>query len=587
MIQNILFFFRATRTSLARMAFWEFLHGFLIAAPSGILLLIIWELFAQPRDPQRIWSLIAVMATLFVLQLLVSRKAIVHTNNAIFSMCAKIRIMLGNKLHRVSLGYYKKNDPGDLAAIVLQDVGNFESIFSHTIESIFGALFGTLVLSSFLLYLDWQLALLMLLAIPVGFGFVFVAGLFSQRSNEAYIRSRNAASSRFIEYILGIVHLKAFNLTGDRHAKLIRTFDRLRRDSIRMELIPGPFVLTAFVVLELFFLGMVYVALARFQEQTLSIPVLIAFLIVGYRLYEPLKILMINYTMLKYMNVSVRRIRQLLDAPLQSHRDVPLPMTYDIQFEDVSFAYDDRRVLDRVSFKMPHGGMTALVGASGSGKTTIVNLIARFWDIQEGRIKIGGVDLADLPPESIYELISEVFQDVYLFDDTILNNIMIGNPQASEAAIARVIEKAQVSEFLEDLPEGLHTKVGEGGAHLSGGQKQRISIARAMLKDAPIILLDEATASLDPENEIYIQRAIQELVKDKNVIVIAHKLQTVRHADKILVLEDGRIREQGRHEDLLAQDGLYARFWRTQQRNTGWKITRQAEGATPAAPPSQ
>ena len=213
------------------------------------------------------------------------------------------------------------------------------------------------------------------------------------------------------------------------------------------------------------------------------------------------------------------------------------------------------------------------MGASGSGKTTITNLIARFWDVQKGRITIGGIDLKDMSPQTTYSLISEVFQDVYLFDDTIYNNIGIGNPAATEEQIMQVAKKAQVTEFLGVLEHGIHTRVGEGGSKLSGGQKQRISIARAMLKDAPIILLDEATASLDPENEIFIQQAIQELVKEKTVVVIAHKLQTVRNADQIIVIQNGDVLEEGTHLELLAKKGLYSQYWNTQQTTSGWKIS--------------
>lgn len=268
----------------------------------------------------------------------------------------------------------------------------------------------------------------------------------------------------------------------------------------------------------------------------------------------------------------MERIRQLLEAPLQSAGKDTQPKKYDIVFEDVSFSYIDRKILKDVSLTIPEQGLTALVGASGSGKTTITNLIARFWDIQKGKISIGGIDLQDMSPHTVYNLISQVFQDVYLFDDTIYNNIKIGNPDATEKEIMWVADKAQVTEFLSVLENGINTMVGEGGSKLSGGQKQRISIARAMLKDAPIILLDEATAALDPENEIYIQQAIHELVKEKTVVVIAHRLQTIRNADKIIVMKNGRVSETGRHLDLLENKGLYAQYWNTQQTISGWKI---------------
>jgi len=572
MIQNLRYLFKITQTSMRRMAFWEFLHGLLLAIPSGILLLIIWELFKENPNEQSIWLQVLAMLVFFVMQLWVSRKAMVSSNTTIYNMCCKLRIALGNHLQKLSLGFYKKRDPGDLASVVLQDVSTFETIFGHTVQSLFGAVFGTFFLSIFLLFLDWKLALLMLGAVPSGFMFVYLAGLASKKSNESYIKSRNNASSRFIEYILGITHLKAFGQTGESYETLDKAFQKLRKDSIRMEIIPGPFLLTTFIVVEIFFLLMVYVGTLRLTGQSLEIPVLIAFLVIGYRLYEPLKAIMVDYTVLKYMNVSAGRIKELLQSSLQDVGKNAVPESYDIEFKDVEFTYVEQKVLDKISCEMPQGKMTALVGASGSGKTTIANLIARFWDVQSGSVSIGGIDVKDMSPQTVTGFISEVFQEVYLFDDSILNNIKIGNPNATQAEIDKVIEKAQVTEFLHLLPNGLETKVGEGGSHLSGGQKQRISIARAMLKDAPVILLDEATASLDPENEIYIQQAIQELVKDKTVVVIAHKLQTIKNADKIIVLENGKVKEEGIHPELLANESLYAHFWHTQQSIKSWEI---------------
>ncbi len=571
MFKNILYIFRQTNTKLSKVALGEFLHGFFLAVPTGMLLLIIWELFTANPDTQKIIRILILMTAFFLGQLYVAKRIKVLTSISIYSMGSKLRILLGNQLQRLSLGFYKKRDPGDLASVVLQDVSNFETILAHSIENIFGSIFGTIFLSTFLFVLDWRLALLMITALPVAFLFVWIATIVSESFSARQIASRNETGSRFIEYIQGIRHLKAYNQTGNKFSTLEKAFNDLRRNSIKLEAVPGPFVITAFIIFEFFFLLMVYVGILEMNHETLGVQAFTAFLIVGYRLYEPLKLLMIDYAILRYMNVSLKRIIDLMKSPLQSEGQNLKPQSSGIEFKDVTFSYVDREIFSNISFNIPEKSLTALVGASGSGKTTIANLIARFWDVQKGQVLIGGVDVKDMSPETVYSLISEVFQEVYLFDDSIYNNIKIGNPAATEQEILTAAKKAQVMEFLDMLPNGIHTKVGEGGSHLSGGQKQRVSIARAMLKNAPIVLLDEATASLDPENEIYIQLAIQELVKQKTVVVIAHKLQTIRNADKIIVLENGQVKEEGSHNELLKHGGLYANYWNTQQSTRGWK----------------
>ena len=577
MFKNILYIFRQTNTKLSKLALGEFLHGFFIAVPTGMLLLIIWELFTANPDTQKIIRILIVMTALFLGQLYVAKRIKVQTSVSIYSMGSKLRILLGNQLQRLSLGFYKKRDPGDLASVVLQDVSNFETILAHSIENIFGSIFGTIFLSSFLFVMDWRLALLMISALPVAFLFVWIATIVSESFSARQIASRNETGSRFIEYIQGIRHLKAYNQTGNKFSTLKKAFNDLRRNSIKLEAVPGPFIITAFIIFEFFFLFMVYVGILEINSETLSVQAFTAFLIVGYRLYEPLKLLMIDYAMLRYMNVSLKRIIDLMKSPLQSEGQNLKPQSSDIEFKDVTFSYVDREIFSNISFSIPEKSLTALVGASGSGKTSIANLIARFWDVQKGQVLIGDVDVKDMNPETVYSLISEVFQEVYLFDDSIYNNIKIGNPAATEQEILTAAKKAQVMEFLDMLPNGIHTKVGEGGSHLSGGQKQRVSIARAMLKNAPIVLLDEATASLDPENEIYIQLAIQELVKEKTVVVIAHKLQTVRNANKIIVLENGQVKEEGTHNELLKHGNLYANYWNTQQSTRGWKSQTRPE----------
>jgi len=551
---------------------WEVFHSMLIAVPSGVLLVVVWELFSPEPNTNRIWTVVLAMAGLLVVQLFVASKSLKRTNAWVYNLSAQLRIKLGNRIQRFSLGFFKTRDPGEIAGIALQDVTNFEAIFSHSIGNIMSAAFTTIVLSAFLLVYDWRLALCLLAALPLVYPFLKLGSYLVSKTGKTQIAARSQVEAKILEYVQGIRHLKSYSQIGNNNKLLEKAFDNLRKESLRMEVIPGPFLVVAMVVFELCFLGMVALGLYYFSNNTLTVPVLITFMILGYNLYNPLKVVLISYASLRYMNESVERIISVMNEPTMESELNLFPEKHDISFENVRFGYGEKTTVEGLDFHVPEKSMLALVGHSGSGKSTIASLIARFWDVDEGAVKIGGTDIRHINQDRFYSLLSEVFQDVYLFDDTIYNNIKIGKPTASDAEIRRAAEKAQVLAFAEELPEGLDTKVGEGGGKLSGGQKQRISIARALLKDAPIVLLDEATASLDPENEIYIQQAIQELVKSKTVIVIAHKLATVQRADQILVLENGKIAERGTHAELLSKNGIYHKMWTIQQQSGGWKI---------------
>ena len=297
------------------------------------------------------------------------------------------------------------------------------------------------------------------------------------------------------------------------------------------------------------------------------------FLVIGYKFFEPLINFGVFISEMRYMNIAAGRITDVMDTPPLKEPDAPQhPKTFDIEFHNISFGYTHTRVLKNVTAQFPENSITALVGPSGSGKTTITSLIPRFWDVDEGSITIGGIDIRQIPTEALNALISVVFQDVYLFQDSIFNNIRVGKKNASKEEVIRAAKTAQCHEFIRQMENGYDTIVGEGGSTLSGGEKQRISIARALLKDAPIVLLDEATASLDPENELLIQKGIGEMVKSKTLIVIAHRLKTIARADQILVIDQGTVAEKGTHEALLANDQLYARLWNEQQKAGGWKF---------------
>lgn len=575
MIRNIFRTFKMAPALVRKCVLLELIHGMLISMPTGFLLLIIKELFRDEPSSQKLWTYVVIMLVLLIGQLFVSVKTIVASNVMTYSLSTALRIKLGTHLQRLSMGTFKHRNPGELASVVLQDVANFELIFGHTIGNMAAAFFATLITSVFLFITDWRLALVLLTALPLSWLLISISNYLVAKQGERHVKARNQTSARFLEYIQGIRHIKSFGMTGKRFSSLEKALDDFRKASIRTEAIPGPFVLTAGIVLEMFFLFMISLGVSFIVSGTMSVFAMITFLIVGYRLYEPIKVVLVDYVVLRYMNISLGRIFEVLRMPVQSSGAGLQPKSFDLSFEQVDFSYHKgQQTLSKIDFKVPEKSMLALVGPSGSGKTTITALIARFWDVDAGKVSIGGVDIREMAPTTVYGLISEVFQDVYLFDDTIYNNIQFGRMGASEEEVVAAAELAQVLDFAWELPGGLQSKVGENGNRLSGGQKQRISIARALLKNAPIVLLDEATASLDPENEIYIQEAIQQLVKDKTVIVVAHKLATIRNADQILVLETGKIAEQGTHMQLMDKSGLYQRLWEIQQQSGGWKISR-------------
>ncbi|MET3879191.1 ABC transporter ATP-binding protein [Chitinophaga sp. OAE865] len=573
MIRHLFYIFKMEPGRVRKSIALELLHHLFIAVPTGFLLLIIQELFSGHASEKRLYIYVTIMAVMLTGQLWISVKTMVGSNTMTYALSTRLRIQLGMHLQRLSMGTFKQRDPGDLAAVVLQDVANFELIFGHTIGNMAGAVFATGILSVFLLFTDWRLALVLLAALPLCYVMISISNYLIVQQGKTHVAARNDTGARFLEYVQGIRHIKSFGMTGSRFSTLEQALNNFRRASIRTEAIPGPFVLTTGMILELFFLGMLSLAVVYLTQGTLSVATMITFLIIGYRLYEPVKIVLVDYVILRYMNISLERVIELLKTPVQDAGNRQVPMQFNISFENVTFAYrDHKNLLENISFEVPECSMVALAGPSGSGKTTVTSLIARFWDTNGGAIRIGGINVRDMAPTDVYALISEVFQDVYLFDDSIYNNIRFGRMSATEAEILEAAEAALVLDFALELPDGIHSTVGEGGNKLSGGQKQRISIARALLKNAPVVLLDEATASLDPENELYIQEAIRQLVKGKTVVVIAHKLATIRDADMILVLNNGKIEERGQHDSLLKNNGLYSRLWNTQQATNGWKI---------------
>ncbi|WP_194543847.1 ABC transporter ATP-binding protein [Paenibacillus sp. JZ16] len=518
---------------------------------------------AIPLDTARLWwvcgGLAVSLVLLFACETLASRSQFRDA----YSAAADGRTRLAEHLRKLSLGYLNKRDPGDLANMMMGDFAMLEHGISHVVPQMIGAAVMPVLALIGLFFLDWRLALSLFAAMPVAILLVLLTSGIQRKLGSQHIQAKIEASNRLQEYLNGIRVIKAYNLTGERFVRLDRSFRELMRQSIRLEGLLGPIVLSAIACFRVGLTLMVTAGVHLLLGGSLDVITFAAFLIIGTRIFDPLTTALAGYAQFRYLEQAGERIVQLLREPIMQGERQP-PADHDIELKQVTFGYLDQPVLRDVSVSMPAGSFTALVGLSGSGKSTILRLIARFYDPDKGMVTMGGEDIRAMDPEALLRKVSMVFQDVYLFQDTIEGNIRFGRSDATHEEIEEAARLACCHDFILKLPQGYDTMVGEGGSTLSGGEKQRISIARAMLKNAPIILLDEATASLDPENEAEIQKAIDRLVRGRTVIVVAHRLKTVQHADQIVVLDQGRIVEQGRHDELLSSNGLYARLWRRQ-----------------------
>jgi ATP-binding cassette subfamily B protein IrtB len=525
----------------------------------------------QPLDTTRLWWIFGVMAVYMLVMALAERASYRANFRGAYEMSASGRLSLAEHLRKLSLGFLSKRDPGDLSSMLVTDFMMAETGISHHLPQLMGAIVMPVLAFASLIWIDWRMAVSMFAALPLAM-LVLWASTKAQRSlSGRQIQAKINAGNRLEEYLQGIRVMKAYNLIGDRFVRLRDAFAELRRACIRQEALLGPFVLLSITLVRAGLTMMVLCGTYLLLGGKLSILIFVLFLVVGSRVFDPLTSALTNFTEFRYFSIAGGRILTLMNEP-EMKGEQQSPMAGEIRFEHVSFAYQDKEVLHDINITLPRNSLTALVGPSGSGKSTVMKLCARFYDPQKGCIFFNGVPMNEINPESLMSHISMVFQDVYLFQDTIRNNIRFGKTDATEEEIIAAAEKACCHDFIMRLPKGYDTLVGEGGCTLSGGEKQRISIARAMLKDAQIILLDEATASLDPENEVEVQKAIDTLIKGRTVIAIAHRLKTIKGADQIIVLDNGRIREKGTHETLMQAKGLYAQLWNIQEQISGWKL---------------
>ena len=494
------------------------------------------------------------------------------TYGLVYNEIKTTRLSLAERLRKLPLGYFGKRDLADLTETIMGDVNRMEHVWSHVLGYLYGAYISTAIIAVCLFVYDWRLAIACLRGVPVAFGLLFgsrkIAACNAERTKKAAVR----VSDGIQEALENVREIRATNQEERYLNGLNQKIDEHERVTIQGELGTGLFVNAASVIMRLGVATTILVGANLILSGSIDFMLLFLFLLVITRVYAPFDQSLALIAEMFVSQVSADRMNEIYDTPTAEGAEKFEPKGYDIVFEHVGFSYDEKEVLHDVSFTAKEGEVTALVGSSGSGKSTCARLAARLWDISKGVIRVGGVDISTVDPEVLLRDYSMVFQDVVLFDDTVMENIRLGKRGATDEEVRAAAKAANCDEFVHRLPQGYNTPIGENGAKLSGGERQRISIARALLKDAPIVLLDEATASLDVENETKVQGALSRLLVGKTVLVIAHRMRTVEAADKIIVLADGRVAEEGTPAELMNKNGLYHRMVDLQRQSAGWRL---------------
>ncbi|MDR2295176.1 MAG: ABC transporter ATP-binding protein/permease [Clostridiales Family XIII bacterium] len=528
----------------------------------------------EPPNIARLWMLFGAGLVAAVLYFFAYRSEYRRTYLVAYSESEKIRVEVAERIRKLPLSFFNNKDLSELTTNMMADCTTIEHTMSHVVPPMCGLIITEVFTCVLLAFYDPRMSAALFAALPVAFGLILLTRGLQTRFGEKHVRAKLEVSEQVQEYLEGIKVVKAFGLAGEKSEALRRALRAMMWEAIKFEGIAGVFAALAMMILQVG-IGLVTLVGAFLLVGGAIDPIkLLVFVIISAKIYAPLIVLLTMLPEFFYLLVSTRRMQALRREALMTGDENAVLPDYNIELSNVCFAYNEEDVIRSVSLTIPQNGVTALVGPSGGGKTTISRLIARFWDVKSGTIKIGGRDIREIDPECLMRYMSFVFQDVVLFNDTVMNNIRIGKQDATDAEIYEAARMARCDGFIRALPAGYDTIIGENGSTLSGGERQRISIARALLKNAPIVLLDEATASLDPENETEIQAAISALVKGRTVIVIAHRLRTVLGADKIAVLADGRLVEEGKSDELIARGGLFARLYAIQRESLGWSAGR-------------
>lgn len=554
-------------------AFSTLLNLALMLPPSYLFLFLMEYLEADSRIGQHtLWFYVLLAVVLMCVMFFISRWQYDSTYTTIYNESAQRRIGLAEKLRRLPLAFFGERNLSDLTSTIMEDCTSLEQIFSHAVPQLFASVLSMLIIAVSLFFYDWRLAVALFWVVPMALGTLLLARRMMDKSFERNYHIKRSVTEQVQEGLECVQEIKSYNGEAEYNQRFDSKLKAYEKELINGELVAGSFVNLSAMLLKLGMPTVIVAGAWLLQRGDVSIFVYLAFLLISAMVYNPIQEVCNNLAILTFLDVRINRMKEMEAMPEQEGSKEVKMDNYDIEFRNVSFAYEtEKQVLHNVSFTAKQGEVTALVGPSGGGKSTTAKLAARFWDIDGGKILLGGNDIAHIDPETLLRNYAVVFQDVLLFNASVSDNIRIGKRDATNEEVRHVAQLAQCDDFISRMPQGYDTVIGENGETLSGGERQRISIARALLKDAPVILLDEATASLDAENETKIQAGISELVQGKTVIIIAHRMRTVRNADHIVVLGGGTVIEQGTPEDLMAKGGEFARMVKLQQENNNEK----------------
>ena len=567
----------AVRKKFYQSIYLGIIKSFIIALRIPAIGLVVMGLIEKNLSMQTFWLALGIMLVSTVLNVWITLKITMLQTEAGYHTCAQKRIEIAEHMRYLPMGYFNQNSLGKITSVTTNTLEGLSDVATRVVMMTVQGFLTTGLITVLVFFYDWRVGLVLLVGLVL---FLLPNTLMRWQvgkvSDDKYQADMNLVAV-VLEYSQGIAEVKNYNLVNRSAKKLSKAIEGKSQLDTKMTLVTSPYIALQGMVTKLTGLFMGLFSIYFYLNGSMELLVTIMMIVSGFMIYENLDGVGSFSSLLRIVDLSVDMVNQVLAIqPMDiSGQDIE-PKSSRIELRDVSFSYGNKKIINQVSLIISEKTTTALVGPSGSGKTTLCNLIARFWDVDQGSISLDGHDVRDYSYDSLIRNFSFVFQSVYLFEDTIANNIRFGNPEASQEEVIEAAKKAACHDFILSLPDGYNTKIGEGGASLSGGERQRISIARAIIKDAPIIILDEATANVDTENEEALMQAIQALTRNKIIIMIAHRLKTVEHADQILVLDQGRIVEQGKHQDLLAKQGIYSKFIQERKTAASWRIDTES-----------